>query len=107
MLRELAAVIQETSRDSDVCCRYGGEEFAVILPDTEADAALVIAERLRANVAQIDLPGARAMLSISIGVTACQPNASMTIDQILNMADQALLAAKRRGRNRVERYMTA
>lgn len=106
-IRQAAEAARELLRRTDVIGRYGGEEFAVILPDTEADAALVIAERLRANVAQIDLPGARAVLSISIGVTACQPNASMTIDQILNMADQALLAAKRRGRNRVERYMTA
>ena len=106
-IRQAADAARELLRRTDVIGRYGGEEFAVILPETEADAALVIAERLRANVAQIDLLGARETLSISVGVTTCQPSASMTIDQILHMADQALLAAKRRGRNRVERYQTA
>jgi diguanylate cyclase (GGDEF)-like protein len=94
-------------RRTDVIGRFGGEEFAVILPDTGAESALQIAERLRANVAQIDVQGSRRSLSISIGVTTCQPNASMTVDQILDMADKALLAAKRRGRNRVERFRTA
>jgi diguanylate cyclase (GGDEF)-like protein len=79
----------------------------VVLPDTGADAAMTIAERLRINVSKIDVQGTAHNLSISVGVTTCQPESSTKIDEILNMADKALLSAKRRGRNRVERYQTA
>jgi diguanylate cyclase (GGDEF)-like protein/PAS domain S-box-containing protein len=106
-IRLAADAAREMLRRTDVIGRYGGEEFAVVLPDTGADAAMTIAERLRINVSKIDVQGTAHNLSISVGVTTCQPESSTKIDEILNMADKALLSAKRRGRNRVERYQTA
>ncbi len=95
---------REVLRRSDVIGRYGGEEFAVILPDTGEGDALLIAERLRSRVAEVVVPGTQKGMSISIGVHTCTPAVTMTIDKILDMADQALLVAKREGRNRVETY---
>jgi hypothetical protein len=79
----------------------GGEEFAVLLPDTEIAAALEIAERVRAAIAEISLPGADVSVTASIGVGGYPDHAS-TLDRLERLADAALYLAKRHGRNRVE-----
>jgi len=90
---------------TDLCGRYGGEEFLLILPGCDADAARVVAERLRRHVADTPLlvGGARVNLTISAGV-ASAPVADhpFDADRLVAQADEALLAAKRAGRDRVE-----
>ena len=100
-LTHLVTVLKSGLRDSDVVCRYGGEEFAVILPDAGIQGALFVVDRLRAMVENARLPLASGTLQIcfSAGVTELAENDHR--DALLKRADNALYAAKRAGRNRV------
>ena len=98
VLVDLAALIKAIVRATDVCCRYGGDEFAVILPATGALEAGLLAERLHAKVAQSQ-PGGREV-TVSIGVAACDENVR-TAFALVEKADNALYEAKKMGRNRI------
>jgi len=88
-------------RDSDLPARSGGEEFAVLLPDTPLEGALAVAEQLRSAIAAIELPFPGVNLTASFGV-AVLPLHALEADGLMRAADRALYAAKRAGRNRVE-----
>lgn len=88
-------------RESDMAARSGGEEFAVLLPDTALEGAVAVAEQLRAAIAAIDLPLPGVALTASFGV-AVLPLHAVDADGLMRVADRALYAAKRAGRNRVE-----
>jgi len=83
--------------------RYGGEEFCVVLPETDAEGAILVAERLRAAVAAVavELPEGSARVTASFGVAAGMPTASADPQEWLARADIALYAAKQGGRDRV------
>jgi diguanylate cyclase (GGDEF)-like protein len=98
ILKGLAEVLRNRMRPNDLLARWGGEEFVVVLPDTQVDNAKDFAERLRAHVEQNTIVGVN--VSVSIGVT--QLTAHDNIDALLFRADQALYKAKNKGRNRVE-----
>jgi len=104
VLREFAVRLASNVRAVDVPCRYGGEEFAVIMPDTRIEDAERIAERIRRNVAgaPFRVSGGRDQLSatISIGVAATAGPGD-TPDMLLKRADAALYEAKAKGRNKV------
>jgi diguanylate cyclase (GGDEF)-like protein len=102
VLKFLANVLISAKRASDVVGRIGGEEFAILLPETSKEAALVIAERLR-QLAQTCAPaiaGEKLDVTISIGVAAASIRTS-GMETLCRQADQALYEAKRSGRNRV------
>ena len=101
VLANVGAVLRGALRSRDFAGRNGGEEFAVLLPDTEIAAALEIAERIRAAIAEITLPGSDVSVTASIGV-AGYPDHASTLDRLERLADAALYVAKRQGRNRVE-----
>jgi diguanylate cyclase (GGDEF)-like protein len=101
VLASIGATLRGVLRTGDFAGRNGGEEFAVLLPDTEIPAALEIAERVRAAIAEISLPGADVSVTASIGV-AVFPDHASTLERLERLADAALYVAKRRGRNRVE-----
>jgi hypothetical protein len=88
-------------RTRDFAGRNGGEEFAILLPDTDIPSALRIAERVRAAIAEMSLPGTEAAVTVSVGVAGYPEHAS-TPDRLARLADAALYLAKRQGRNRVE-----
>lgn len=94
----LGELIQKTVRDVDICCRYGGEEFAIILPLTPAPQAVMLAERLRKAVATT-LPE-QYKATVSIGVATSDKNAD-TDALLVNKADSALYTAKSNGKNQV------
>jgi diguanylate cyclase (GGDEF)-like protein len=97
VLQRVAKRLDEASRAGDLPGRYGGEEFAVLLPDTDLHAALMVAERLRAAVAEdVEAP----VVTVSVGV-ATFPNDAMDADGLVRAADAALYASKRSGRDRV------
>lgn len=98
ILIEVTRALREQTRESDICCRFGGEEFVAILPFTNDPAEAVrIAERIRAGVAAI--PCGEQQITISAGVAACA--SSDTARSLLERADRALYRAKRGGKNQV------
>lgn len=106
VLRAVASCMTECVRDIDFCGRYGGEEFAVLLPETDAAAALAIGERLRQQIAELKVSnsdGARLALSVSIGM-ANFPLDTDAPKLLLEYADQAMYLAKDQGRNCVMEY---
>lgn len=100
VLLKTAEVLKSACRRSDLLCRYGGEEFALILPETNLDDAEHIAERIRTEIEQIRVPGVSQALSISIGISIRYVSQSGSIDELLDQADKALYMAKNQGRNR-------
>jgi len=104
VLREFAARLKRSTRGIDLACRLGGEEFVVIMPDTDLEKACRVGERLREGMAgepfKISQSGESIPVTASVGV-ACLEMANDTSETIFKRADQALYAAKRSGRNRV------
>ena len=100
-LAAVGGVIAENLRTSDFAGRYGGEEFVVLLPDTDHEGAAQAAEKLRANIARLEVAGLERQMTASIGL-ACYPMDAGDADTLVRMADRALYAAKNAGRNRVE-----
>lgn len=100
-LKCVANTLRQSARTQDVVCRYGGEEFVVICPDTGIDAAYQCAERLRLNVAALKFNNQKAgiRLTISIGVAEKKEGVA-SIEELLSRADECLYAAKQGGRNR-------
>lgn len=101
VLQRVAAVLKDLSRKSDVVCRYGGEEFCVLLPHTDLKSARQMAQRFRKVIEEVPLGGIA--VTVSLGVSAIAAGATSP-QELLNQADQALYAAKRGGRNRVETW---
>jgi diguanylate cyclase (GGDEF)-like protein len=101
VLANVGTVMKGAMRSSDFAGRNGGEEFAILLPDTEIPVALRIAERVRAAIAEMSLPGIDVTVTVSVGVAGYPEHAS-TPDRLARLADAALYLAKRQGRNRVE-----
>ena len=95
-------------RGADIACRYGGEEFCILLPQTSVTEAGVIAERMRQKVSETEYPHGKSqpmgMVSISIGISTLGKNID-TGEGVISAADRALYNAKRHGKNRIEFYV--
>lgn len=100
-LRLVANVIRDTLRGADVAARYGGEEFSILLPQTTAEEAAAIAERIRSNIEHANFP--HRLVTTSIGVASCSAELCASAD-LVSAADRALYEAKRLGRNRVRTF---
>jgi diguanylate cyclase (GGDEF)-like protein len=102
-LKHAARILQQQVRIVDTVCRYGGEEFAIILPDTELRQASNVAERIRSNIAETPLIVDTGDLSFtaSLGIEVYQPNISTSAEALIDAADKFLYQAKHAGRNRV------
>jgi len=113
VLRHLAATFRTNlPRQFDILARFGGEEFAVVLPHSDREAALLVAERLRAAVAETSIRTAAGLLliTISIGIGHLATRAApepLTTHDLLDEADRCLYESKRQGRNRVTAYPPA
>ena len=104
VLREFANRISANVRGIDLACRHGGEEFVVVMPDTDSAFAFTVAERLRQSIEATPIKISRApnalTITVSIGIASSNGMPDVA-DQLLRRADQALYRAKREGRNRV------
>lgn len=104
VLREFAKRLRRNVRGIDLACRYGGEEFLVVLPDTEGQDAERVAERIRAEIERtpfiVGREGTSVSITISVGVS-CVKHAPDSVEALIKRADVALYEAKRGGRNRV------
>jgi len=103
VLAQLGAIAISTTRSSDVFCRYGGEEFALLLPETSLPDAVENAERLRREVceAQFSFDGTTHPITVSVGVAEVEPSMK-NAKELIEVADQRLYVAKDHGRNRGE-----
>ncbi len=103
VLRQVAGRVGLGLRRLDTACRYGGEEFTILLPSSDARSARNVAERLRAGIETITTTESGELLSItaSLGVATIPAGERWDPDTLINRADQALYAAKKGGRNRV------
>ena len=101
VLKRVAETISQNISDG-ITARYGGEEFAVLLPKQTAQESLVIAEQLRAAIANLDLSVRREMISVTISIgVADMPGDTLDSEELIRIADKRLYQAKRMGRNRV------
>jgi len=102
VLRGVSEIIRHGVRRIDTAARYGGDEFVVLLPETDPSGALVLAEKIRQGAADlaIETPTERIRTSLSIGVVA-YPEDGRTADDLMISADRAMYLSKRRGKNRV------
>jgi len=103
VLRQIAELIRQSMRHGDIPCRYGGEEFVILLPEVKIRSAVNIANRLREKIAnytfQIEkIPPFKK--TVSIGLSSCPLHAT-SADELVSMADEALYTAKQNGRNQV------
>jgi diguanylate cyclase (GGDEF)-like protein len=102
LLKEIASLVSEQVRSFDLLAKYGGDEFTMILPQTDREGAMVVAERVRSAVASHSFPNAvDGAITISLGV-ATFPEDADDANSLIQAADRALYLAKQRGRNRVE-----
>jgi two-component system cell cycle response regulator len=102
VLKEAARRIRRNVRGIDLACRYGGEEFAVVMPETDGTTAAMVAERIRTQIGNlpIDANGTLLPITASFGVSQLDWSAD-TLDGLVDRADQALYRAKKDGRNQV------
>ncbi len=101
VLRQLSEVLSDCIRQVDTLARYGGDEFTILLIDTDHESGLAVAERIRSSVAQTRFEGDRGSpihVEVSIGV-ATYPEHGDRRDGLLDTADKAMYLAKSRGRN--------
>ena len=98
VLRQVSSVFSQQLRKIDVVCRYGGEEFAILLSQTSQQHALGVAEKLRRMVDSWQFPGVPRSVTISAGVATC-PDHGTTREELVKAADAGLYAAKQAGRN--------
>jgi diguanylate cyclase (GGDEF)-like protein len=102
VLAQLAETLREEVRSTDIICRFGGEEFSLLLPYTPCRAGMILAERMRSHIEKRIYAASQETLNltVSIGVSGCPEHAD-TATGMIQAADRALYAAKRGGRNRV------
>jgi diguanylate cyclase (GGDEF)-like protein len=103
VLKHVAELLTSSIREVDVCARFGGDEFAMLLPHTPLDKALIVVERIRVRMLALrgTWPGPAALVSISAGIASTTENWIKNPDDLLDAADRALYRAKRFGRDRV------
>jgi diguanylate cyclase (GGDEF)-like protein len=102
ILKELALILKNSSREIDYVCRYGGEEFSIILTQTSKDRSLAIAERIRQKIEQTPFPRLQSedklKVTVSIGI-ATLPQDTLTKEELITLADKAMYIAKFSGKN--------
>jgi diguanylate cyclase (GGDEF)-like protein len=102
VIRRLADVIRKIKRESDIACRFGGEEFILLLPKTDKEGARELAERIRMHIASQKVAmedGAYVTFTVSAGVSESILESDQSVEESIRRADDAMYKAKRAGRN--------
>lgn len=108
VLVSLANLLESSVRDTDIVGRYGGEEFAILMPNTSLDEALMVADKIRVFIQKLIIPEERDHpVTVSIGVVGCIESQAKSLNELISKADRALYSAKDLGRNRVVPAPTA
>lgn len=103
VLKEVSKEIRDIVRSIDTVGRWGGEEFLLILPETDLDGALIVAENLRVAVEGLSFQFEEHSIPVTLSAGVCEYISGQSVDDCVSEADQALYRAKQQGRNRVER----
>lgn len=108
LLKELGEILKSSARTTDIVCRYGGEEFVILCPHTNAAEALILAERVREAVEKQPFDHAEhqplGKVSLSLGISSAREHLISDVESMKNSADQALYEAKHGGRNQAKVY---
>ena len=108
LINVAATIEQSCKRPGDFAARFGGEEFAAILPNTDATGAAKVAERIRASVEEMQIPNSKVetvnRLTVSVGYASLVPGRGSTYEELIVKADKALYKSKRNGRNKVSEF---
>lgn len=105
VLKRVAAEIKNSTRNVDFVCRYGGEEFSIVLVETGMKEALYTAERIRKNIESMTTNYEDAVINVTVSIGAVEfPNASKNYEKLINEVDKALYQAKSKGRNCIVHY---
>jgi len=106
VLTEIGKMLKKCIRQSDLVCRYGAEEFAVIMPNTRPETAHMVCERFRSRVTahQFKYNSSQFQVRVSIGTASFNESKTRSPQKLVDLADQALYKAKNAGRNRVVYY---
>ena len=101
-LKQLAKILQESIRPTDLCCRYGGEEFLVLLNETSEEHAMIVGKRIYENAKEINIErDPKQSFTISVGIYSDIPTENDTLEKFIDKSDQTLYRIKESGRNRV------
>lgn len=100
VLVEVSRVLKSCLRNEDICARWGGEEFLVLLPETPLDGALAVANKIRESVSMTEFKANRPGIQLTISLGVCEYRPNQNIFEAISRADQALHQAKMGGRNR-------
>lgn len=109
VLVQLANIIKDTVRKIDVPCRYGGEEFAVILPSSPVLTGTQVAERIRSKVEETPFVISDTLtldITVSIGIYAAEHTQNLNYESVIEKADEQLYLAKKNGRNKVQHFVS-
>ena len=104
VIREIGSILKSRCREEDIICRYGGDEFVIVLPRTSQEQAIQVAQRIKNSVSDLVFnPGTKNEFktTVSMGI-AMFPNEGDSSQKLLQSADQSLYAAKRGGRDKIE-----
>lgn len=108
ILKQFAKTVTQSMRETNLTARFGGDEFVVLLPDTDAKDSQLVAERLRTSVARMAVPPVKdnpiPQITVSLGI-AVYPDHGASLEEILQASDRALYESKRSGRNRATLYV--
>jgi diguanylate cyclase (GGDEF)-like protein len=101
VIKAVAGCLQQEMRESDHVARYGGEEYAIILPDTQIQDAYIVAERIRKTIESLRIKYEDNLIrfTMSLGITSFQTEEGTASDELIKRADSAMYQAKKRGRN--------
>ena len=106
-LKQIASTLEKTiNRSRDLVARFGGEEFVIVLPETDNIGAAVVAKKIRSSVEKLNIPhigsNISKYLTVSVGVSTLISDSKLMPENLILEADKALYQAKQKGRNRVE-----
>lgn len=105
VLKQVSRIIRDLVRDSDVVARYGGDEFSVLLPNTDVSGALILANRMRTLISEIEVEATcDVKVAVSVGISTYKGDQDQSFDQMVQHAEQAVNSAKKTGKNKVVIY---
>ena len=101
VLQQISGICKKLVRDQDIYARFGGEEFVIALPETPLPEAVLVAERLRRSIEELNIEVGGIRITASFGVVETTGEAELTLELLINRADEAMYQSKHAGRNRV------